>query len=99
MNGCEGICSDFRNHSILYLSSYFLFQFPKSDSYIHLKHSSLPVALNLFPTPQGLFEQYTPFSNTLYGFKKYTPSPGILLSLALHIPLENHNPNTETTDG
>lgn len=48
-----------------------LFQFPKSDSIFHLKHYPLPVALTLFPTPQGLFEQHALFNNTLCDCKKY----------------------------
>lgn len=78
-----------------------LFQFPKSDSIFHLKHYPLPVALTLFPTPQDLFEQHALFNNTLCDCKKYIyiPSTEILLSLALHTPLENLNTNTGTTDG
>ena len=63
---------DFRNNSITLICTYLhiLFQFPKSDSITQLKHNSQAVCLNLFLTLQGLFEQYTRFSNILVRFQK-----------------------------
>lgn len=104
MNGCEAIlllflriCSDFRNGTLICMYLHILFGFPKSDSFTQLKHNSLAVTLNLFPTAQSLFEQHTPFSNTLCGFRKRTPA--FLQSSALHTPPENQNSNTGTTGG